>query len=335
MCRNTAVSVTKLCTCASRRRTRWMLFFLFASVSVNVAYFAYYFFSSASPQRTPSVKLESLSCVMTEDWRDRASASISRPYPVSIMNRFSRGNTYATSRASIPKTCFPATTKFGYFDKCLAETFAKLPLIQYDQLLAQAEGNMGRNDSSSDNYARSTVRLWTTARLDIPPERDVYIVNRTLMAGRSRMRYCMASNYFREEHVPLGGCPAATAADGNQTRSNRTGPQWVPQMNGYPWCYRPSDPIHIFSADCVIIDNYISHEDVGFTLFNYEGVFSTDRGRWKISVAQPMMELEEAGTTGAIEYPHFPGHFMVRTTCCAALGCFVSVLIMCACACAE
>jgi hypothetical protein len=66
------------------------------------------------------------------------------------------------------------------------------------------------------------------------------------------------------------------------------------------------------SLICGIVDSFLSHPSVTFTLFNRDEVVSTDRGRWVARSDVPVLEYEELAIMGAAEYPAEPGESFTR-----------------------
>lgn len=107
---------------------------------------------------------------------------------------------------------------------------------------------------------------------------------------------------FHSDHVPEDGCPG----DAGSVHSH-SAPTY-----SWPWCFPPTDAVHIMSLDCGIVDSFLSHPSVTFTLFNRDGVVSTDRGRWVARSYVPVLEYEELAIMGAAEYPTEPGESFTR-----------------------
>lgn len=87
------------------------------------------------------------------------------------------------------------------------------------------------------------------------------------MASRTRHAYCEHRDLFQQDHIPENGCPGEP---GNLSSHS------IPTYS-WPWCFSVEDSIHIMSVDCGIVENYVSHPNVAFTLFSEAGVISTDR----------------------------------------------------------
>jgi len=179
--------------------------------------------------------------------------------------------------AGAPITCTP-TLNQEYFPDSFAQTYSTLKPLEYSNALKEED----------------SVKVWLSAGID-PNANNDEIVQRTRMGTRSLSKYCSNRQFFRPDHVPEGGCPGEPAP--------------FPPTYNYPWCFPPTDPVHIMSIDCGIVENYIVHEDIAFTIFNDKVVVATDRERWKVQTNIPVNEYDELACMGAAEYPTEPGHF--------------------------
>lgn len=196
-----------------------------------------------------------------------------------------------TPAPEIPDACTPPLVNERYFSGEFADRLAQLEPITYAQAL--------------DGY--SGIRTWLT--ISMPPSRaakgshsDRDLVRRARMASRTLGVYCKHRDLFRTDLAPENGCPEEKGS----LYSHST------PTYSWPWCFPPNDTIHIMSVDCGIVDNYMSHPNVAFTLYTEKGVISTDRGRWAARSDVPVIELEQIAIMGAAEYPTAPGKLQGR-----------------------
>ena len=183
------------------------------------------------------------------------------------------------SPPALPSACSPALLN-GTFDEDFANHVKDLPLLTY------AGSLLGRH----------SVRAWFTAGLasELDASTANQIVPRARMTPGSQKRFCSARHHFHPDHTPHECDPSSDQNYGHPPYS-------------WPWCFPPTDPVHIMSIDCGIVDNYFSHPDVTFTLFSDQAVISTDRGRWKVQSGVPVTEFQELAIMGAAEYATEPG----------------------------
>lgn len=138
---------------------------------------------------------------------------------------------------------------------------------------------------------------------------DTTLAPRARLPPSSLRRFCLYRSKMREGHTPEESCPDEAP------RYAPTAEFWRPQPHHEgPWCVPPSsgDGLHIFSAECVGVDNYVSHQDVAFTLFTLgsdgrSGIISTDRNRVGVDTSIGVSQFDELGVISTIEYTYLPG----------------------------
>lgn len=180
---------------------------------------------------------------------------------------------------ALPGACWPVLVN-GTFDGDFALHARDLPLLSY------AGSLLGRHG----------VHVWFTAGLasELDAKTANQIVPRARVTPMSQQRLCSALQHFHPDHIPFECDPSADLNNGHPPYS-------------WPWCFPPTDPVHIMSIDCGIVDNYFSHPDVVFTLLSDQVVVSTDRGRWSVQSGVPVAEFQELAIMGAAEYATEPG----------------------------
>lgn len=204
----------------------------------------------------------------------------------SVRSKVTIFGTPSTSKPSLPRTCYPLLENGTFSEMFVRRTETLIPLSYTASLL----GLHG-------------VHTWLTASLDaeMAATQANELVPRARMTQRSKERVCTAPNHFERNHLPERCSEEGDDGGGNHQVDH-------PPYH-WPWCFPPTDPVHLMSIDCGILDNYFSHPAVTFTLFTDEVVVSTDRGRWKVRAGVPVHEFDELAVMGAAEYATEPGSF--------------------------
>lgn len=186
----------------------------------------------------------------------------------------------------IPERCNPPLAEGRFFSDDFVSRLKRLTPVTFAEAINGA----------------ASIDTWLTVSANLPAasargDPDRHMLRRARMASRTLDSFCKHQVLFQSDHVPQGGCPGDAGS---------LSTHFAPTYSG-PWCFPPQDSIHIMSVDCGILDNFLSHPDVAFTLFTEDGVMSTDRGRWIARSDVPVTEYDEIAIMGAAEYPTAPG----------------------------
>lgn len=146
-----------------------------------------------------------------------------------------------------------------------------------------------------------SVKLWLTAGINPDTDNDM-LVRRTRMASRSLGTYCSKRNrkYFYADHAPEGGCPG------------ERGP--FPPIYKIRWCAPPTDPLHILSIDCGIVESYIANNYGSFYIHTDKLIVAANHDFTAVDGNVTVTEFDElasiAGAIYVIDAGHFPNEVL-------------------------
>lgn len=196
----------------------------------------------------------------------------------------------------------------------LAEALS-LSRADFGELAARGGADFTPRVNSGKIYEWARIRA--VHEEDSDPSGGTYHARpKVRMAADSHRRFCEAPWVSRDHStsrlfMPAGGCNDGGPEPSVNSPFHEEGwPKPGAWGNEDAYLNNPNEWVHVVSANCVVIENLNTHDDVMFQLLNPAHIFQQmERHKPVIPAHIPVVELDEVGVIGPIVYPKAQGHF--------------------------